>query len=195
MGRSPVKIIFLLICLSLSLLLGYYSALCSLPYPDKPAVCWFQQLQLFPIISRKKHRVNSCVYSPLQFTHTVCGQISCSHENLLTKGTEERHFMSKNELRSSGERRRRVLRMARVNGNKFTCTDQPACFALRRWIHFTSSTMGTTSTLKSSATRYSAGSTLRKAKCPGKQRDLTPAVVASRKPLPLQAEASFSSQA
>ena len=27
--------------------------------------------------------------------------------------------MSKNELQSSGERRRRVLRMARVNGNKF----------------------------------------------------------------------------
>ena len=27
--------------------------------------------------------------------------------------------MSKNELRSSGERRRRVLRMARVNCNKF----------------------------------------------------------------------------
>ena len=35
------------------------------------------------------------------------------------KVRRERHFMSKNELRSSGERRRRVLRMARVNCNQF----------------------------------------------------------------------------
>ena len=44
----------------------------------------------------------------LQFTRTVWGQISCSHENLLTKRYEGSHFMSKNELRSSGERRSAV---------------------------------------------------------------------------------------
>ena len=100
-----------------------YSAVCSLPHPDKPAVYWFQQLQLFPIISRKKHRVNSCVYS---------------------------HLLTLNRLQFCGS----------------TCADQSSCFALRRWIHFTSSTMGTTSTLKSSATRYSAGSTLVKPNAP-----------------------------
>ena len=37
----------------------------GIPQPDKPAVCLFPQLQLFPIISRIKHRVNSCVDSHL----------------------------------------------------------------------------------------------------------------------------------
>ena len=45
----------------------------------------------------------------LQFTRTVWGQISCSHENLLSKKVRREPIYEQKELQRSGERRRRVF--------------------------------------------------------------------------------------